>query len=222
MSALSALRSSRSFRLCLALSLLVIVLSASILLVLRAAKPSSSHSLLKATAVVETLWKKYSVPSKVIIDGKTIIEQQSPIAQLATAETTVRESYSIRSTWLGSEKSFHVRALFTGKAGYDLKQSMLIELSADARKATITLPKAELLSVEQTELEILEDESGYWNRLDATQRQQALAQLQQKARKSLLESGLLPQAQASLQSHFTEVLTEQLPSGFALQFQQAP
>jgi hypothetical protein len=200
----------------------MMVLSVSILLVLRAAKQSSAASLLQATAVVETLWKKYSVPSKVIIDGKTIVEQQSPIAQLATAETAVRESYSIRSTWLGSEKSFHVRALFIGKAGYDLKDSMLIDLSADAQKATITLPKAQLLSVEQRELEILEDESGYWNRLDAAQRQQALEQLQQKARQSLLESGLLTQAQASLQSQFTEVLTEQLPRGFELKFQESP
>jgi len=200
----------------------MMVLSVSILLVLRAAKQSSAASLLQATAVVETLWKKYSVPSKVIIDGKTIVEQQSPIAQLATAETAVRESYSIRSTWLGSEKSFHVRALFIGKAGYDLKDSMLIDLSADARKATITLPKAQLLSVEQRELEILEDESGYWNRLDAAQRQQALEQLQQKARQSLLESGLLTQAQGSLQSQFTEVLTEQLPRGFELKFQESP
>ena len=200
----------------------MMVLSVSILLVLRAVKQSSAASLLQATAVVETLWKKYSVPSKVIIDGKTIVEQQSPIAQLATAETSVRESYSIRSTWLGSEKSFHVRALFIGKAGYDLKDSMLIDLSADAQKATITLPKAQLLSVEQRELEILEDESGYWNRLDAAQRQQALEQLQQKARQSLLESGLLTQAQASLQSQFTKVLTEQLPREFELKFQESP
>lgn len=198
----------------------MMVLSVSILLVLRAVKQSSAASLLQATALVETLWKKYSVPSKVIIDGKTIVEQQSPIAQLATTETSIRESYSIRSTWLGSEKSFHVRALFIGKAGYDLKDSMIIDLSADAQIATITLPKAQLLSVEQRELEILEDKSGYWNRLDAAQRQQALEQLQQKARQSLLESGLLTQAHASLQSQFTEVLTEQLPRGFELKFQE--
>jgi predicted Fe-S protein YdhL (DUF1289 family) len=79
-----------------------------------------------------------------------------------------------------------------------------------------------LLSVEQAQLEILEDESGYWNRLDATQRAAALEQLHQKARASLLESGILAQAQSSLEKQFADVLRQQLPSGLQLNFLVSP
>lgn len=222
MSALTALLSSRSFRISLALSLLVIVITAAALLLIRDMKQTTAASLDQTASLAKALAEKILAPTKIIIEGKTVVEHQGSIAQLATAETSLRESYAIRTTWLGSEKSFHVRALFTGKAGYDLQHEMVIDLAADGSRATVTMPPATLLSVEESELEILEDESGYWNRLDAAQRQQALAELRKKARASLLETGILSQAQASLEKQFSEVLHQQLPAGLKLDFLVSP
>jgi hypothetical protein len=221
MSTIFGLPLSRSLLLTMGIALLMVAISPIAWHWMEEAK-QTSDSLRRAKSLVDILWQQWAVPTKIVIEGKTVVERQSPIAQLATAETTITESYAVRTTWLGSEKRFHVRARFTGKAGYDLQEAFVIDLAAHGSRATVTLPPPRLLSVEQAQLEILEDESGYWNRLDATQRAAALEQLHQKARASLLESGILAQAQSSLEKQFADVLRQQLPSGLQLNFLVSP
>ena len=56
------------------------------------------------------------------------------------------------------------------------------------------LPPPKLLSLGMSDVRVLQDEDGFWNKLTAEDRQTAFRALEDKARKKIANSKLLPEA----------------------------
>lgn len=70
----------------------------------------------------------------------------------------------------------------------------------------LVLPDATLLSNEVKTYDIVVDEDGYWNKLSAEDREQALNGLKKSADSFIVESGLLQEAEDSMVEHIRKAV----------------
>jgi hypothetical protein len=111
-----------------------------------------------------------------------VVEKVRSVAKLMTSETTVRDVVVYENTWLNSTKRSLV--VVTGRvlAGIDLDKGTDVRIDDAAKRISVSIPPAEILAVEVTNLRTYDEQAGLWNPFrpedrDAIQRQ-VRAQLQ--------------------------------------------
>lgn len=152
------------------------------------------------------------VTPKVTVRSDVLVEQSREVLELATVERIVRVEHVYAHTWLGSTKEMRLRGDFRAKAGFDLAKGFEIDLDEipdqERPRITVHLPEPEILSLEMLELRVEEDE-GIWNRIQPSERQQSVRDLQRLARLELERAGILEQAQASFERQIQHAILEQ-------------
>ncbi len=209
-------KSSRSIRLAIAISIVIVVLTGALYLLLyhgpaRLITHSKNTTEELGRTVYRALDELANLRPKVIVSGRTIIEGTAEIAELTTVEKNFEQTHTVETTWLGSTKRLNVKGRFTAKAGFDLKQAITIDVAEDGKIIRVSLPPARIHSVEQTNVEILEDENGYWNKITKEQRQEALNALMSDARKSVGETPILREAEQSFEKQIADIIRRQVP-----------
>jgi len=159
-----------------------------------------------AANTAEAFREIFNLTPRVMIEETVVIEQTSPILELAVSSRTVWVDYSWSHTWLGSTKRLQLRGSFTAKAGFDLQRPFTVRIQRDPLEVRAEMPPAELLSLEMDSYTVVRDESGWWNRLSDADRQEAVRALQRLAREKALTSGLLEEAEASATARIRELL----------------
>lgn len=152
------------------------------------------------------------VRPKVTTGGHTVVEARREIAELSTVEKTFEHSYTFESTWLGSTKRIEMKGTFIAKAGYDLSKPFVIDVSPDGTTIRATLPPAQLNSVEQVKVTVVEDKDGLWNRVSAEERTAAMNALLRDAKKAILSTALLQEADAALMNQIEKAVRKKAPS----------
>ncbi len=137
---------------------------------------------------------------RVTINNHVYLEQRSAIAELSVLARRVEVDHEMLHTWAGSTKRVKLHGTYLVKAGFDLRKKFLVEIQPD--EIMIELPHAQILSVEQEEVEVLALENGFWNRISPDDIEKELALLPQLARE---KSGGLP---AEAEQGFTRELRE--------------
>jgi hypothetical protein len=91
------------------------------------------------------------------------VEQVRSVAKLVTSETTVRDVVVYQNRLLGSTKRSLV--VVTGKilAGIDLDRGTEVHIDNAAHRVEITLPVAQVMAVEVTQMRTYDERSGLWN-----------------------------------------------------------
>lgn len=148
----------------------------------------------------------FQVTPQVTINQTIVIEQASPILEIATVSRQMMIDHQWSHSWLGSTKSIHVRGTFTAKAGYNLKEPFAITITRDPMRVTATLPAPRLLSVQMDSFAVVTDESGWWNRLTEEDRSQAVTTLQTLARSKAGSSGILEDVRTSAEERIRELV----------------
>ena len=139
---------------------------------------------------------------QISVDSVVVIAANTPVLELVTThrELLVRHRWS--HTWLHSTKNLEVEATFTAKAGFDLKEPFRINIDPRTGYISAELPPPKLLSMGMSDVRVLQDEDGFWNKLTAEDRQTAFRALEDKARKKISNSKLLPEARLEAESKF--------------------
>jgi len=148
----------------------------------------------------------FQVTPRVTVNETVVIEQNSPILEVATVTRPLLVDYEWSHTWLGSTKTLHVRGTFTAKAGFDLKKPFEIGIASSPLRVTARLPRPELLSLQMDSIEVLLDENGWWNRLTEEDRTGAVMALQSAARSKAMNSGILEDARRSAEERVRELV----------------
>ena len=91
---------------------------------------------------------------------------------------------------------------FIAKAGFDLQQNLSIDIRPE--EIVVQLPHAQILGVEQQQLDVLAFENGLWNRISGADVQSELSILPQLARQKAAVSGLPEDAEHTLQQQLKE------------------
>jgi hypothetical protein len=119
---------------------------------------------------------------------------------------------------VGSSKRVKLHGTFIAKGGFNLQQGLSIDVRPE--QITVQLPPAEILGVEQQQLDVLAFENGLWNRISAQDLQSELSVLPQLAWKKAVETGLAGEAEQMLQRQLQERI--QTPQPLRLVFKDSP
>jgi len=155
---------------------------------------------------------------RITINNRVYMEQTVPVSELIVLSRQIEVEHELLHTWVGSSKRVKLHGSFIAKAGFDLQQGLSIDVRPD--QIAVQLPHAQILGVEQQQLEVLAFENGLWNRISGQDLQSELSVLPQLARKKAAETGLPDEAEQTLQRQLEERI--HTPQPLRLVFKDSP
>jgi hypothetical protein len=159
-----------------------------------------------AHATAEGIRTVFNFTPRVTINQAVVIEQNTPILEVATVSRAAYVDHSWSHTWLGSTKTIQVQGSFTAKAGFDLREPFSIAVERSPLKVVAAMPAPRLLSLELDSYRIVRDESGWWNRISDADRESAVRDLKELARAKVVASGILEEARATAELRIREIV----------------
>ena len=148
--------------------------------------------------------KAFQFTPEITVNNTVVLQQQTPILELATLSQNFRHEYEWTNTRFGSTKKISIKGSFEAKAGFDLNKRFALEIYED--KALVFLPKPQLLSIESLNDIKFEDENGYWNWVDMNDRSKAINAFTSDARKYAQQAEFVTKAQQAMESKMREIL----------------
>ena len=166
-----------------------------------------------AKRIADGVSRRLQCRPEVRIDQVTVLERETPVLELATVRREFAHDYEWEHQWLGSTKRLHLRGTFAAKAGYDLNEKFYFEINSDDLQVQLGLPEPRVLGVEMVAYRA-EEEEGYWNKLSAEEREQAVNALLASARAAAAkDAALLGEARRMLDVQVGEVVREAVSEG---------
>ena len=147
----------------------------------------------------------FKITPEITINNTVVLQQQTPILELATVSQKFRHHYDWTNTWLGSTKKINIQGTFEAKAGFDLNEKFSVDISAN--RAIVTLPQPKLLSMEPSGDVRFMDESGVWNWVDAADRSKAMNAFTRDARRYGQEAKFVAQAKTEMEKKLREIFS---------------
>jgi hypothetical protein len=161
-----------------------------------------------AKRIADGISRRLQFRPEVRIDQVTVLECETPVLELATVRREFAHDYEWEHQWLGSTKRLHLRGTFAAKAGYDLNEKFYFEIDSKDLQVELGLPEPRVLGVEMIAYRA-EEEEGYWNKLSAEEREQAVNALLVSARAAAAkDAALLGEARRMLDVQVGEVVRE--------------
>jgi hypothetical protein len=145
---------------------------------------------------------------EVRIGRETVLQAQTPALELATVRREFTHEYEWEHQWLGSTKRLRLRGNFAAKAGFDLDGGFYLEVDPRDSRVALVWPPPRVLGVEMLSYQAQETE-GFWNKLSAEERTEAVNALLESARASAARHGdLTAEAQRLLEQQVGAAVTE--------------
>ena len=143
------------------------------------------------------------VEGRAEVTGSNEISELSLLEMKMNATRTIEKSESFSVLPLGTKKLV-VRGSFRVKGGYRLDNG--VSLRSERGRVIARFPKPEVLSVELLDFDVLTEESGWLNKVQAGDRAQILRELHDQMRRDAEASGLLDVADATLRTRLRDLL----------------
>lgn len=141
---------------------------------------------------------------EVKVNNTVVLQQQTPILELATVNQTFQHQHEWVNTWMKSTKKITITGTMEAKAGFDLNKKFVIDIQDD--KAYVTLPRPQLLSIESKSDIVFKDENGIWNWVDAADRSKAINAFTGSAREYAAQANFINDAQKQVVDKITQIL----------------
>jgi hypothetical protein len=131
------------------------------------------------------------------ITQQMVVERMQAVAKLVTSETMVRDVVTYQNTWYGSTKRSLV--VISGKinAGVNLDHGTSVAVDDQAKTITLSLPKAEVLGIEVTDMRTYDERGGLWNPFTPQDRDAIIRLARVQLGKSAYEMKVLEHAEQS-------------------------
>jgi hypothetical protein len=203
---------------------LVIIMVTGYVLMRHAVSDSADATKALASKTAQALSETLNITPHVTINGLTVIQQSSPILELAVLQEPVFKEYAWSHTYLGSTKTLVLRGEFLVKTGFNLQEAWQVNVAtrngSNVRDNTVTntdstlvivqFPQAKILSLEMKTYRVERDESGFWNHITTSDRENAVNAMQREVRATVESSGILTQTRAEAERRIREALQKKL------------
>jgi Protein of unknown function (DUF4230) len=200
------LNSERSGRVSwpMAVTLAVFVAAAVIVIIFLRLESWPARTVHQGTADLERLGKDLRsafvdvahLQPRITINNRVYVEQTTATTELSILSRRIEVEHEFQNTWAGSSKRMKLHATFAVKAGFDLRQDLSVDVRPE--EIVVQLPHAQILGVEQDQLEVLAFENGFWNRISGADVQSELSILPQLAREKAAATNLPAEAEQAL------------------------
>lgn len=131
------------------------------------------------------------------ITQQLVVERMKAVAKLVTSETMVRDVVTYENSWYGSTKRSLVVVSGKINAGVNLDHGTSVEVDDQAKTMTLTLPKAEILGIEVTDMRTYDERGGLWNPFTPRDRDAIVRLARVQLGKSAYEMKILEHAEQS-------------------------
>jgi hypothetical protein len=194
----------------IALTLLALTIAMTILIIFLRLESWPARTARESTAELERLGKNLRaafvdiahLQPRITINDRVYMEQTTPVSELVAVSRRIEVEHELLHTWVGSSKRVKLHGTFTAKAGFDLRKGLSIDIRPD--QIIVQLPHAQILGVEQQQVDVLAFENGLWNRISGQDVQSELSVLPELAWKKAAESELPAEAEQTLQKQLEQ------------------
>ena len=131
------------------------------------------------------------------ITQQLVVERMKAVAKLVTSETMVRDVVTYENTWYGSTKRSLVVVSGKINAGVNLDHGTSVDVDDQAKTMTLTLPQAEILGIEVTDMRTYDERGGLWNPFTPRDRDAIVRLARVQLGKSAYEMKVLEHAEQS-------------------------
>ena len=146
----------------------------------------------------------FNFTPEISVSHTVVLQQQAPTLELATLIQRFQHKYEWTNTWMGSTKEITISGSMEAKIGFNLNKRFAIEI--DKKKAVVTLPEPQLLSVEPLGDLKFEDENGIWNWVNNNDRSNAINAFQADARKYATRANFADETRGVVEQKLTTIL----------------
>ncbi len=202
--------SSGRFSWPVAFTLVVLIVAGVLLIVFWRLETWPARTVRQSTSELERLGREVRaafvdiahLQPRITINDRIYMEQTLPTSELAVVSRRIEVEHEFVHTWAGSSKRLKLHGTFIAKAGFDLRKHLSIDIRPD--DIIVRLPPAQILGVEQKEVDVLEFENGFWNRISGEDVQNELSILPELARQKAGETNLTAEAERTLQQQLDQ------------------
>ena len=189
---------------------MALIIAAVVLIVFLRLETWPARTAQQSTAGLERLGKDLRaafidiahLQPRITINNRVYMEQTMPVSELIVLSRRIEVEHELLHTWVGSSKRVKLHGTFNVKAGFDLRQNLSIDIRPN--EIIVQLPPAQILGIEQVQMDVLAFENGFWNRISGEDVQNELSILPQLAREKAVESNLPAEAERTLQRQLNE------------------
>ena|SRR5437016_1713053 len=201
----------------IALTLMALIIAAVVLIVFLRLETWPARTAQQSTAGLERLGKDLRaafidiahLQPRITINNRIYMEQTMPVSELIVLSRRIEVEHELLHTWAGSSKRVKLHGTFNVKAGFDLRQNLSIDIRPN--EIIVQLPPAQILGIEEVQMDVLAFENGFWNRISGEDVQNELSILPQLAREKAVESNLPAEAERTLQRQLNERIHARQP-----------
>ena len=194
----------------MALTLVALVIGATILIIFLRLETWPARTARQSTAELERLGKNLRaafidiahLQPRITINDRVYMKQTTPASELVVLSRRIEVEHELLHTWVGSSKRVKLHGTFIAKAGFDLRKGLSIDIRPD--QIMVQLPHAQILGVEQQQVDVLAFENGLWNHISGQDVQSEFSALPELAWKRAAESGLPGEAEETLQQQLVQ------------------
>jgi hypothetical protein len=205
-------KSANSYRVAwpIALTLLALTIAMTILIIFLRLESWPARTARQSTAELERLGKNLRaafvdiahLQPRITINDRVYMEQTTPVSELVVLSRRIEVEHELLHTWVGSSKRVKLHGTFIAKTGFDLRKGLSIDIRPD--EIMVQLPHAQIVGVEQQQVDVLAFENGLWNRISGQDVQSEFSVLPELAWKKAAESELRAEAEQTLQKQLEQ------------------
>jgi len=157
-----------------------------------------------ARALGEDFKKAFQFTPEITVNNTVVLNQHTPILELAVLTQNFEHRYTWTNTWLNSTKQIFISGTFEAKAGFNLNHKFSIVLNDD--KAIVNLPEPQILSIESKGDITYRDENGIWNWINTDDRTKATNAFIQDARTYATHAAFVNDAKEHMEKRLRSLL----------------
>jgi len=200
----------------IALALVALIIATTIVVIFLRVESWPARTAGQSTAELERLGKNLRsafvdiahLQPRITINDRVYMEQTTPVSELVVLSRRIEVEHELVHTWVGSSKRVKLHGTFIAKAGFDLRKGLSIDIRP--REIMVQLPHAQILGVEQQQVDVLAFENGLWNRISGQDVQSEMSVLPDLAWKKAADSQLSAEAEKNLREQLEQrIHTEQ-------------
>ena len=200
----------------IALALVALIIATTIVVIFLRVESWPARTARQSTAELERLGKNLRsafvdiahLQPRITINDRVYMEQTIPVSELVVLSRRIEVEHELVHTWVGSSKRVKLHGTFIAKAGFDLRKGLSIDIRPG--EIMVQLPHAQILGVEQQQVDVLAFENGLWNRISGQDVQSEMSVLPDLAWKKAADSELSAEAEKNLREELEQrVHTEQ-------------
>lgn len=194
----------------IALIVVALLIATTVLIIFLRLESWPARTAQQSTAELEKLGKNLRaafidmahLQPRITINDRVYMEQTQPLSELVVVSRRIEVEHELLHTWVGSSKQMKLHGTFIAKAGFDLRKGVSIDIHPN--EIIVQLPSAQILGVEQQQVEVLAFENGFWNRISGQDVQNELSVLPQLAWKKAAQSKLPAEAEENLRQQLEQ------------------